>query len=200
MAAFKDLKDVASLILETGMRPEEVYRIRVENVHFEQSFLFNPDGKTRAAKRRIPLNRTALEILKRRAASAEGVYLFLHRRRLDAPMVKANNAHSRALVACKVRPFRLYDLRHTSATRAAQAGMDLTTLAALLGHSKLNMVMRYAHPQEEHQSAAVRLLEAANAAKQIAEFESSPTISTTRQSLEQIISDEKSEEKTNQIN
>lgn len=44
--------------------------------------------------------------------------------------------------------FRLYDLRHTWATRAAEAGVDLVTLAALLGHSKIVMVMRYAHPRK----------------------------------------------------
>jgi hypothetical protein len=49
--------------------------------------------------------------------------------------------------------------------------MDMPTLAALLGHSKLNMVMRYAHPQEQHQADAMRRLEAFNAAKEIAEVE-----------------------------
>ena len=34
--ASKTLKDVAGLMLETGMRPEEVYRITVENVTLEQ--------------------------------------------------------------------------------------------------------------------------------------------------------------------
>jgi len=33
------------------------------------------------------------------------------------------------------------------------------------------MVKRYAHPQERHQADAVRRLEKANAARQIAEFE-----------------------------
>jgi len=40
--------------------------------------------------------------------------------------------------------------------RAAEAGMDISTLAALLGHSKLVMVLRYVHPQEEHRAEAMR--------------------------------------------
>ena len=87
-------------------------------------------------------------------------------------MLKANNAHDPVLKKSKVQKFRLYDLRHTWATRATESGeVDLPTLAALLGHSKLNIVMRYAHPQERHQADAVKRLETANAARQIAEFE-----------------------------
>jgi len=71
-AASNTLKDVAALIFETGMRPEEVYRIRSENLSLEQAFLFNPYGKTKAARRKIPLNSSALAILKRRAETAKG--------------------------------------------------------------------------------------------------------------------------------
>jgi hypothetical protein len=47
----------------------------------------------------------------------------------------------------------------------------MPTLAALLGHAKLDMIRRYVHPQEEHQIQAVKKLGKANAARQIAEFE-----------------------------
>ena len=57
--------------------------------------------------------------------------------------------------------------------------MDMPTLAALLGHSKLNMVLRYAHPQAKHQVEAVKRLEEFNAAKEIAEVEKAATISAT---------------------
>jgi integrase len=53
----------------------------------------------------------------------------------------------------------LTHLRHTWATRAAMAGVDLVTLAAMLGHCRVQMVMRYAHPTEEHQFNAMRKLE-----------------------------------------
>ena len=74
-------------------------------------------------------------------------------------MPKVNNAHDRAVKVSKVAPFRLYDLRHTWATRAAESGIDLVTLAALLGHSKIQMVLRYAHPTQEHQARSVERME-----------------------------------------
>ncbi|MBA2524286.1 MAG: tyrosine-type recombinase/integrase [Pyrinomonadaceae bacterium] len=48
-----------------------------------------------------------------------------------------------------------------------EPGVDITTLAALLGHSRIEMVMRYAHPTEEHQFNAVKKMEAHRAAKMI---------------------------------
>jgi len=39
------------------------------------------------------------------------------------------------------------------------------TLAAMLGHSHVQMVMRYAHPTEEHQFNAIKRIEAGSAAK-----------------------------------
>jgi integrase len=79
-----------------------------------------------------------------------------------------NNAHDRAVRNSKVAAFRLYDLRHTWATRAAEAGIDLVTLAAMLGHSKINMVMRYAHPTQEHQTRAIKKIEQFVAEQRIA--------------------------------
>ena len=71
--------------------------------------------------------------------------------------------HLRHLAVC--RNFRLYDLRHMWATRAAMAGVGLVTLAAMLGHSRIRMVLRYAHPTEEHQfQAMMRKVEAFNKA------------------------------------
>ena len=55
--------------------------------------------------------------------------------------------------------FRLYDCRHAFATRALESGVDLLTLASLLGHANLKMVMRYAHPSEERKAEAIRQMQ-----------------------------------------
>jgi integrase len=165
------LRDVATLMLETGMRPEEVYRIKPENVHLAEGFLLNPYGKTKAAKRRIKLTVTAKGVLIKRleGRKQQSPYLFPHASDPNQPVPKVNSAHDRAVRDSKVTRFRLYDLRHTWATRAAEAGIDLVTLAAMLGHSKINMVLRYAHPTQEHQTKAMERIEQFIAQKQIDE-------------------------------
>ena len=66
--------------------------------------------------------------------------------------------------------------RHAFATRAAMSGMDLVTLAAVLGHSRIQMVLRYAHPTEEHQSHAMKRFEEFNASMAALEYERASTI------------------------
>ena len=153
------LQDIATIMLETGMRPEEVYRIQPENVNLKSGYLFNPYGKTKAAKRRVPLNAAARIVLSRRMDDIKTPFVFPCDVDDQRPVPKVNNAHDRAVKASGVAPFRLYDLRHTWATRAAESGIDLVTLAALLGHSKIQMVLRYAHPSQEHQARSVERLE-----------------------------------------
>ena len=69
-------------------------------------------------------------------------------------LTKLNGSHNKVLKATGLR-FVLYDLRHTFATRMAEAGMPLATLAAILGHSNLRSIMKYVHPSEADQHAAM---------------------------------------------
>ncbi len=89
----------------------------------------------------------------------EDRYLFPHEDDADRPVPRVNNAHDAALKHSGVDHFVLYDCRHTWATRAVEAGVDLVTLAAMMGHSRIQMVLRYAHPSQEHQFKAMDLIE-----------------------------------------
>jgi integrase len=99
------LRDVATLMLQTGMRPEEVYRIQPANVHLSEGYLFNPFGKTKAAKRRITLTAEAKSVLARRISGFDGSYLFPHASDPNQPVPKVNNAHDRPYGTVKWLPF-----------------------------------------------------------------------------------------------
>lgn len=168
LACSQPLQDLAALMLDCGCRPDEISRLRVTDVDLDNGYMAIPDGKTKAARRRIPLTARALGILQNRIANTKGDYLFSGGRGggdVKNPIVKLNNAHAGALKRTGLKKFRIYDLRHTFASRMAMAGVDLVTLAALLGHSRVQMVMRYAHPIEEHKVEAMQKLENFNAAK-----------------------------------
>src|SRR2546428_512998 len=171
-AASPLLRDVATLIVETGMRPEEVFTIRKENVHLKPRYLFVPSGKTRFARRNVPLTRATINLLKRKLLETEGPFVFPRKAENDKPLTTVRKAHHWALRAADIDPpSRFYDFRHTFGSRTAMAGVDLPTLKELMGHSDISTTMRYVHPTREHKREAVRKLEDYNRDQVFALFE-----------------------------
>jgi integrase len=156
-AARNPLRDVATLILEMGLRPEEACSIRRENIHLSSvpPFLHVPGGKTKNAKRDVVVTERAGQILRRRLLQAKGDFIFPARvgRGFDwsRPMGELHPAHYQALEDSKIKPaFQIYDLRHTYGTRAIESGTNPLTLMRLMGHQDLKTTMRYVHLSKGH--------------------------------------------------
>jgi integrase len=159
MACPQPLRDVASLMLETGMRPTEIYNLKRQNVSIEKGSLKIENGKTKSSNRTIWLTAKAAEILRSRLERFSGNYLFPKGDKDDAgPTYPLSDQHRTARDRIGLK-FRLYDCRHTFATRAVESGTDLLTLAHLLGHASLNEVMRYAHVNEQRKASAIQDME-----------------------------------------
>ncbi len=164
-AASQPLRDYAVLLIETGVRPNELCRLGVRDVHLEgdRPYLVITDGKTKAARRSIPLSKRAWEVLSVRLHDAKGKYVFPGGRGgsdPNSPALKFSNAHYGTLKRSEIDGLNRsgtegactqYSFRHTFATRFLEA--------ALLGHSSLRMVMRYAHPSDNHKFEAIRSME-----------------------------------------
>jgi len=52
-----------------------------------------------------------------------------------------------------------HDLRHTFALRLVMGGVDLPTVKDLMGHKRINMLLRYTHVPSDHLQHAVDILE-----------------------------------------
>jgi integrase len=104
IAASQPLKDVARIILETGMRPEEVFRIELANLDFTQRTIFNPFGKTPAARRKLTMTEEVWCLLKYRAVNGNGVYAFSSPDDSDRPIGSVRKGHDAAVRRSKIRP------------------------------------------------------------------------------------------------
>ena len=167
LAAPQSLQDVAILMLETGMRCGEVYRIRRSEVFLEKGFLKVTKGKTKASIRQVHLSERARKVLQYRAHKFTGENLF-PQNDIDSnkPTGSLDKKHLATVRNLKMN-FRLYDARHTFASRAVENGIDLLVLASILGHSSLKMVMRYAHPSETFKADAIKRMEQNRKAKAV---------------------------------
>ena len=161
------LRSVALLMLETGMRPEEVFRLEAASIDLKAGVILNPRGKTLAARRLIPLTaaaRTLLEGLAAESLRAQGEasgsrYLFPGRHGFGH-LQSVRKGHDAAIARARLTPrFRLYDFRHTFATRAVEAGVELPVLKELLGHTDIRMTMRYVHPSDRAKREAIARIE-----------------------------------------
>ena len=170
LAASQPYQNFAAILIETGMRPDELCSLKVSDVFLDDEYIFIQKGKTKAARRLVPLSDRALHTIKTQLANnpAQAVYLFAGGRganELDDRIGKFNNAHYGALDRSKIDgenrtgtagKCTIYSFRHTFATRFIESGGDLLTLAAILGHASLRMVMRYAHPSDAHKFEAIK--------------------------------------------
>jgi integrase len=164
-AALEPLGSIAEVLVDTGLRPEECFRLRWESLTWTNgrhgTFLVT-HGKTAAARRVLPMTPRVRKVLENRWESTG--------RPLDgwvwpAPTLSGHlegssikKQHAKALKASKVRPFVLYSLRHTFLTRLGESGCDVWTLARIAGHSSAAMSTRYVHPSEDAVLAAVERL------------------------------------------
>lgn len=153
------LQDLATLMLETGMRPTEIYYLRRENVEIKKGFLQVTSGKTKSSNRKIWLSDKAVKVLRSRFERFKGDYLFPKNETDGAGATHNLNPQHREALERTGLKFRLYDCRHTFATRALDGGIDLLTLASMLGHANLDQVTRYAHPSEKRKNDAIQQMQ-----------------------------------------
>ncbi|MBT6893189.1 MAG: tyrosine-type recombinase/integrase [Gammaproteobacteria bacterium] len=76
----------------------------------------------------------------------------------ELPLNNIKKSWSTLMKLSGLENFRFHDLRHHFASRLVMAEVDLNTVRELLGHSSLEMTLRYAHLAPEHKAAAVALL------------------------------------------
>jgi integrase len=161
------LSDVASILLDCGLRPEECFRLRPENV--TDGTIEIHYGKTDNARRRIPMTPRVKAILEMRLSKAAGnEWVFPAQTRsghIEPSSLKKQHAKATWVATAILRKqtkkedakfegFELYTLRHTCLTRWAPH-MDPWTLAYLAGHRDMNITKRYVHPQVQTIRAAM---------------------------------------------
>ncbi len=153
------LRDVATVLLDCGLRPEECYRLRWEEVR--DGALHIPFGKAASARRSIPLPNRAAVLIEMRKPVANTEWVFPASTKsghIGQSSLKRRHAKACALAGLEHLP--PYTFRHTCLTRWA-SHMDPYTLAYFAGHSDFGTTRRYVHPNLESGKAAMERAQAA---------------------------------------
>jgi len=149
------LADVATVLNDTGLRPDECHCLDWSDITFtngRHGKLLVRYGKTDAARRELPLTPRVRALLEARwenaGRPAEGWIWPAPTKTGHIDHSSLKKPHRNALRLSGVRPFVMYSLRHTFATRIAPH-VDAWTLCKVMGWSSLSVAMRYIHPSEE---------------------------------------------------
>jgi integrase len=172
-AAPQPLRDVAVLILETGVRPGEAVNLKWPDVylqpavHAELGYVAIRKGKTKNAKRNLSLTARAAEMLKARKDAAKSAWVFPGDSP-DAAILGTSIDHQHDDVRTTLKlpeDFVVHSLRHTMLTRIGEAGADAFTIMRIAGHSSVTVSQRYVHPTPEGMERAFDRLQKLNAVK-----------------------------------
>ncbi len=149
------LAAVAIVLSDTGLRPDECHRMDWSDISFvngQHGKLLVRHGKTPAARRELPLTIRVRGLLLTRWENVgfpeEGWVWPATTKTGHIDHSTLKKQHQDAIRRSGVRPFLLYSLRHTFATKISPH-VDAWTLCKIMGWASLSVAMTYIHPSDD---------------------------------------------------
>jgi integrase len=118
------------------------------------------DGKSKNARRNIPLTDRAAAMLGSRPAVSGSPWVFPNRDGQPYLVTSINHLHQKVRTSLKApKDFVIHSLRHTMLTRLGESGVDAFTIMRIAGHSSITVSQRYIHPSPEAVERAFQRLQ-----------------------------------------
>ena len=154
------LRDIIIFALNTGLRLQEFLSLEWSRVNLVRRTILIKETKNGSPKT-LPLNKIALDVLNQRSKvkSIKNDYVFFNSNGKKINPHVLRTSFYTVLEKVGVENLWLHDLRHTFATRLAQADVDLYKISKLLGHKDIKMTQRYSHHCPDSLRDGVEILE-----------------------------------------
>lgn len=142
--------------LHVGCRSSEQLGLRWADVDLDQKIV--TFAKTKSERtRHVPLNDVALAALESIKGQRDpNAFVFVNTE--GNALRSSRDWFEPAVAEAEVRAYTWHCNRHTFASRLVMAGVDIRTVAYLMGHATIQMTMRYAHLAPDHNRDAVARL------------------------------------------
>jgi len=149
------LQELIIVAIQTGMRKGEILTLKWSDVDFERNLILINQSKS-GKPRTVPMSSEVRQILKDKAQTC--IWVFTHPYYPERRLTEFKRAWEATCQEAGIEDLHFHDLRHTAATRMAEAGTDAFTIAAILGHSTIQMSARYTHATDRGKRQAVENL------------------------------------------
>ena len=132
-------RDIVLLMRDTGMRNQrELYRMRIENLDWENRVIFVPDSKTPEGRRLVPMSRRVFELLRERCGTRQQGWLFPSARSACGHLRSIDRLFRQARTEAGLRKdLVLYCARHDYGTRVLMRTGNLAAVMKTMGHFAL---------------------------------------------------------------
>lgn len=153
------LTPIVHLAMYTGMRKGEILSLKWDDVDLKnKTITVQPENAKSGKRRHIPTNAIVLKMLKTWKKES-GTVEYVFENEPNRPLADFKKAWMNLLKEADITNFRFHDLRHHFASMLVMKSVDLNTIRELLGHSTIEMTLRYAHLAPDHKAAAIELLD-----------------------------------------
>lgn len=130
------------LLLLTGCRLNEILRLRWDEVDLINHCFHLADSKT--GKKTVYLSPSVITILNSIPRIFGNLYVIWGKHK-QSHLINLQKPWRRISAKAGLENVRIHDLRHTFASVAAENGLSLPIIGALLGHKQTQTTARYAH-------------------------------------------------------
>jgi integrase len=154
------LKPFIIVAIDTGLRLSNLCNLKWSEVNlFSRMITINAETMKNDDYLGVPLtDRTVIVLKELQKTPCLSGHVF-HDNGQKLSDRKVQRAFRKVLEETKIKNFHFHDLRHTFASYLRQNGVDLHTIAKLLGHKDLRMTKRYAHLNVDSLRGAISKLD-----------------------------------------
>jgi site-specific recombinase XerD len=143
------LYPVIAMGIYAGLRKQEIFSLDWQDINFKREEITVRNKANFAPKSRnfrvVPLHENLKKILKPLVKNSGRCFDVTNQRRIFGRITKKAN----------LTGIGWHTLRHTFASQLVMAGVDLATVAKLLGHSSITTTMIYSHLSPDHVRGAI---------------------------------------------
>lgn len=150
-------KSILKLALITGMRRNEILKMKWKDINLNLGTIRIPAENSKTKKERvIPIDSNL--IIELDLIEKKSEYVFMNpetgKRRKDIRKAFEFTCKAAGIPTSRKEGLTFHDLRHLAAYELVKA-TDVITAAGILGHSDINMTMRYVHPTDQDKRNAI---------------------------------------------
>lgn len=141
---------VMVILNDSGMRPNEIFPMRIENLDFMRGQIWVPEGKTKNARRWVAMSDRMRQLLAFKCSGRREGWVFPSRRsksgHLTSIAVGFRAARKRGAIDPGVVP---YCARHTYGTYAMEQTGNVFAVSKSMGHGSIRSMEPYQHPNRD---------------------------------------------------